>query len=154
MLKIQNRLFVCLLFLDAFLFIHGWWGTIRSWPGSALPLGHNVPLRETTAWGGNPCMTQAHLNMRVMAWHTQAQHLRSTLRSHKSIMIRLTNLLLSTWQRFPYVRFSALVNVVNLYFRNLIISFPAMIPLLLFYCLFVTFNNLQESKGFFFGQWL
>lgn len=122
MLKIQTRLFECLLFLDALLFTHGWWGTIRSSPGSTLlPLGHRVRLRETTGCGGNPCITQDHVNVRVMAWHTQAQHLRNTLRTWKNIMIRLTNLIPSTGQRFPYVHFSALFNVINRYFCNLII---------------------------------
>lgn len=109
------------------------------------------PLRETTVWRRNPCMTQARLNMRVMTGHAQALHFRSTLRSHKNIMIKLTNLFPS--QIYRYVHFSALFNEVNFYFCNLIIQFSFADTTISFYSP-SHFNNLQEIKRFFGGQWL
>jgi len=74
-----SQIFTSLLFLDILLFIHGWWGTTRSWPGSSLSPGHHIPCGETSAWRGNPCVTQAHPNVGMMSWYTQPQHLGSTL---------------------------------------------------------------------------
>lgn len=121
MLKIQSRIFVCLLFLDVLLFIHGWWSTIRSWSSSSLPFGHYIPPRETKVGGEKPYMIKAHPNRGMIAWHTQPQHLRSTLRSWKNIVMRLNSLLLNTWQRFPSNHSCSLFNVVNLYFWSLIL---------------------------------